>query len=90
MKNIKLLVLMSNWMDVHFQFQICSVNPYNNVYGNLDNVQLHHEIRNNPEVGYEGATPPDYPPSLSIKVHVITVNYLSFIPDWLTASNINC
>lgn len=66
-----------------FEFQICCVNPYNKMYGNLDNVQLHHEIRNNQEIGYEGATPPDYPTSLSIKVHVITINYRSFLPDIL-------
>lgn len=76
-------------MDVHFEFKICCVNPYNKMYSNLDNVQLHHEIRNNPVVGYGGATTPDYSPSLSIKGHVITINCRSFLPDFLKALNIN-
>lgn len=77
-------------MNGHFEFQICCVNSYNKMYGNLDNVQLHHEIRNNIEVGYKGATPLDYPRSLSIKIHVITMNCPSFSPDFHTALNINC
>lgn len=76
-------------MDVLCEFQIYCVNPFNKMYGNLDNDQLHHEIKKkNAEVGYEGATPPDYP--ASIKAHVITMNCRSFLPDFITLLNINC
>lgn len=83
MTNIKLLVFMSKLMGVHCEFQTCRVSSYKKMYGNLDNVQHHDEIRNNAEVVYEGATPLYYPPSLSIKVHVITMNCLAFYQIFL-------